>query len=1010
MTRHSFFATVYALGIGLFGIAALIALTDGNALFAQAGPLALFVALSFVLKRAGFHAAPQVTHSLVGIVDLAAVLIFGPILGAWVAALSGFFYLFLNALRHEKHTRHNLIELPIFNAGLKIGMAYASTHAYLWLGGTFPPRQLTPVSLAPLLGAVLAWFVCDHIGWGALEFLRGGRAGLLAFYRSIFIYSLLMELVPLPFAIVIAVTYVSGDPGIFLMLAFGLVGTALIVQRFADTSARLEQRRRELTALNEFGQALTRATFDAEQVIDLLYAHTPPIAFADLVRIELDDGKGGMILALEATRGRVQHPNQRQDDSPLPDYFSRQRNPLRVRDAARSLVVPADATAVAMAVLSRAPIAGATPRSALIVPLFAGDAWIGAMSLFCARPRAFFRQQEQNLVSMCAQAAVAIQNARLYAAERKRAAQLAIISQVSRQVASFLDIDELLQNVVAQIRDRFGYSSVHIFTMENESGYVLFRASTHPRGAEWRARGVRLRVGLEGIVGWVAATREPLLVNDVRQEKRFLLDPDKALADTCSELAVPLICGEQVRGVLDVQSAELNAFNDDDLFVLKTLAAQVAIALEDARLYNAQREEAYYLNVLLQVAQNLTAATNLDEALETVVRITPLLVGVARCVILVYDASAQVFVPAKVYGLSRDLQEEFQKLRFPADNALLFGKLAREQKPLLIEDAAASELIDPRYPQTFDIRSLLVVPLMTRGEIVGALLVDQGARPTRFTPHEIDVVMGIAHQAGAAIESMRLAGEAEEKKRMEYELGLARQIQTSFLPEACPRIPGYQIGAMWQTAREVSGDFYDFVTLHSHRLGITIADVSDKGMAAALFMALARTILRTMAIGKPTPREAVERANDVILADARAEMFVTVCYAVLDPQQHRVTYVNAGHMPPLLYRAAQDQVSTLSAHGIALGVVPNITLDEYQVDLAPGDVLLFYTDGLTDAINAQEEEFGMERLAALVAANARASSDTLVAEISRAVTEFAGEGVCFDDLTMVVLRRMADGE
>jgi sigma-B regulation protein RsbU (phosphoserine phosphatase) len=220
-------------------------------------------------------------------------------------------------------------------------------------------------------------------------------------------------------------------------------------------------------------------------------------------------------------------------------------------------------------------------------------------------------------------------------------------------------------------------------------------------------------------------------------------------------------------------------------------------------------------------------------------------------------------------------------------------------------------------------------------------------------------------------------------------------------------LPGYEICSLWQTAREVSGDFYDFIQLGSGRLAITIADVSDKGMAAAMFMALSRTILRTMTIGKPSAREAIERANDVIIADARSDMFVTVFHTQLDPHAHTFTYVNAGHNAPLLYRASKRELSTLKGHGIALGVFPNITLDEYTNQLAPGDILLLYTDGVTDAINADEEEFGAERLADLVVSNAQMNPDHMIEEIKRALGEFAGEGVHFDDVTMVVIKRVA---
>ena len=1005
MTRNSLLSTIYSLALGALGVGALFALTDWRALEVNAIPLTFFAALSFILKRAGFHAAPEVTHSLVGIIDLAAVFIFGPVLGAWVAASSGFFYLFLNALRRDKHTFHELVEVPVFNAGLKIGMTYASSHLYLMFGGSYAPRTFTFATLPAVIAAALAWFVIDHIGWGLLEFLRGGAAALVNFLRAIYFYSIFIELLPLPFATVIAVVYSALDIEMSLMIALGLLGTAIVVQRFADARLDLEQRRTEMTVMNEFGNALARATFDSEKVIDLLYEHARRIVPADLYRIELAQGEReqkSMLLALEATRQETRHPYETQT-SPVFDYFSTHREPVRAVDLARAFIQPLDATGVCIAAGNQVQVDGRAPRSVLLVPLFAGDEFIGVLSLFATRPRTYLQTHGRNLASMCGQAAVTIQNARLYTVERKRAGQLATISEVSRQVAALVDLDELLQKLVNQVRERFGYTHVHIFTVDG--GYAVFRASTHPRGFEWRERGVGYRIGLEGIVGWVAATGEPLIVDDVSQDPRFVPYPDMEIDSTSSEIVVPLTLGNHVTGVLDVESSEPHAFGDEDMFVLKTLAAQIAVAVEDARLFNAQKEEAYYLNVMLQVSENLAATNNLDEALETVVRITPLLVGVARCAVLLYRPAEHKFVPVKAYGLSKELQDAFRQLELKTDDQFAFAKMYRDQAPLMIDDAASSELLRPEFMATFGIRSLLIAPLMTRREIVGALIVDQGTRARHFSPHEIEVVMGIANQAAVAIEGARLSQAAEEKKQLDYELRLARQIQKSFLPDACPSVRGYQLCSEWQTAREVSGDFYDFIPLHDGRLGMLIADVSDKGMAAAMFMALSRTILRTMAIGKPSAREALERANDLILADAHSEMFVTVFYVVLDPDMNRLTYVNAGHNPPLFYRAASKELTTLKGHGLALGVMEGISLEEYAIEMAPGDLVLMYTDGVTDAINSREEEFGTERLADLVMTHAHQAVECIVDEITRAVTEFAGEGVRFDDVTMVALKR-----
>ena len=844
-------------------------------------------------------------------------------------------------------------------------------------------------------------------GWSMLEFLRGGRQGLGDFLRSVVFYSVLMELLPLPFAFVIANIFLAGEPGIFFMVAAGLVGTAMVVQRFADASRRLEFRSNDLAALNEFGQALSRTAFDIDKILELLYEHARRIVAPDVCHIGLiaPDQPNALTLAFEATRAGYRHPNELQSNNVWVEHFARDREPIRAIDLGKSFVQPYEGTGVARVLEQHIQIDGKPPRSALIVPMLAGDQLIGVLTFASAQSHMYFPIHARNLLSMCGQAAASIQNARLYVAEQKRATQLATISEVGRDVATLRDLDEFLQNVVARIRERFGYSNVHIFTVDRQTGYAVFRASTHPNSGAWRERQVQLRIGLEGIVGWVAATQEALVVPDVQNDKRFVLDPDKSLIDTRSEVAVPLIGGSQMLGVLDVQSNQVNAFDDDDLFILKTLGAQVAVALEDARLYQSQREEAYYLNVLLQVAENLSESTNLEESLETVVRITPLLVGVARCALFLYRAEEKVFLPAQEYGLSREQQAAFRNLRIPSDNGLAFDILVREQKPLVIEDAMNSHLVEREYLDTFDLRSMVIVPMISRGKVVGAIIVDQGSRPTRFTQHETDVVMGIANQAAAAIEGARLTQEAEQSRRLDYELSLARKIQENFLPDGCPVIPGYDICSWWDAAREVGGDFYDFIALPGQRTAMLIADVSDKGIAAALFMALSRTILRTMTIGKPSPREAVERANDVIITDARSDMFVTVFHAALDPHTHRLTYVNAGHNPPLLYRAASDEVVLLKGRGLAMGVLPNITYDEHAIDFAPGDVLLMYTDGLTDAINPGEEEFGMERLIDVFVNAARQNSSEIIDALKRAVYDFAGDGIHYDDVTMIVLKR-----
>ena len=207
-------------------------------------------------------------------------------------------------------------------------------------------------------------------------------------------------------------------------------------------------------------------------------------------------------------------------------------------------------------------------------------------------------------------------------------------------------------------------------------------------------------------------------------------------------------------------------------------------------------------------------------------------------------------------------------------------------------------------------------------------------------------------------------------------------------------------------ALEVGGDFYDFIPLSQNKWGLVVADVSGKGFPAALFMALSRTYVRANAVGKATASEAISMANSLIAKDAKSGMFVTLFYAMLDAKKKQLRYVNAGHNPPLLAKGCGGDVVLLCAQGIALGVMDEIDLQEVELDLADNDVVVFYTDGVTEAINGKEEEFGQERLIELVAQNSNLSAQELIDKIKEAVIEFAQGQAQFDDLTLLVLKSL----
>jgi sigma-B regulation protein RsbU (phosphoserine phosphatase) len=313
--------------------------------------------------------------------------------------------------------------------------------------------------------------------------------------------------------------------------------------------------------------------------------------------------------------------------------------------------------------------------------------------------------------------------------------------------------------------------------------------------------------------------------------------------------------------------------------------------------------------------------------------------------------------------------------------------------------------------------SLLALPLTAKGEILGTMIVERGGAGQRFMQRWMSILSGIAAQAAMAIENDFLLQEAAEQERMKQELAVAQRIQASFLPECCPHVPGWDLASIWHSARQVSGDFYDFIPLPAGRqgqgldegrMGLVIADVADKGVPAALFMALSRTLVRTMAIDGRAPALAIARANDLILADARSGLFVTLFYAIIQPEAGEIAYVNAGHMPPLVVRAADGSVEELRVPGIALGVLPSDQFQEWAewtAVLEPGDALILYTDGVTDASNSEAQRFGLERLKQIASTHRALSAAKLADTIHEVVEAFVGGAAQFDDFTLVVAKR-----
>jgi sigma-B regulation protein RsbU (phosphoserine phosphatase) len=405
------------------------------------------------------------------------------------------------------------------------------------------------------------------------------------------------------------------------------------------------------------------------------------------------------------------------------------------------------------------------------------------------------------------------------------------------------------------------------------------------------------------------------------------------------------------------------------------------------------------LRLLNHLSQTFNSSLDLDEVLNCVMDEVIAAMGAERGFVMLREADGSLrFCVAR--GIDQQTIEEPQ---FQISRGVV-EEVARSGQPVLTSDALSDDRFSGRQSvQGLRVRAVLCAPLKIKDHVSGVVYVDSQLRAGIFTQPDLELISAIGASAATAIENARLYQIAIEKGRMERELQVAREVQSSLIPHQTPHVAGWDFAARWKPAREVSGDFYDFVAT-GQQLGLLIADVSDKGMPAALFMALSRSILRASVSAGRALAKSIGQANRLICADSVNSMFVTLFYAQLDPASGKLTYVNAGHNPPLLYRAQQDELIELVGTGIPLGLFESAEFEQCRTRLEPGDFLVLYTDGLSEAMDREHCMFGEERLRRTLLDHCHASAEDIAEALEQAVNAFAGAILPSDDITFVIAR------
>ena len=571
---------------------------------------------------------------------------------------------------------------------------------------------------------------------------------------------------------------------------------------------------------------------------------------------------------------------------------------------------------------------------------------------------------------------------------------LSTLFELGREVTSVLDLGDLLEKIPQLIARLTQFSAFSVYLLDQKRQELTVAYSVgYPEGV---ARTLRLQVG-QGVVGAAVEEGRPILVNDIREEPRYV----GPLRNMLSQLAVPMRRKGKVIGALNLLNEKAGAFTGQDEALLRQFAAHVAVAIENARLFKSERHYIDTLETLAEIGREMSSILDLDVLLTRIAGLTKRLIDYRTFGILLLNEQTQVLEMkfAVRYG------EEGVSKNLKVGEGLV-GWAAQHKEPVLVSDVSA----DPRYINLVaDVRSELAVPMLIKDRCIGVFDLESPELDA-FTKEHLELLTLLASQAAVAIENARLYEEVRHnEERIEKELRFAQRVQAALLPTELPvRLKAADVAGRFAPAHELGGDLHDFLAPEPNSLVIAVGDVSGKGAPAALYGAYAAELVRSRTMRRRyTPDRfsvsgVLQSMNTILHERQLEEYYCTLCYAFFDFKRRQVTLSNSGLPYPI--HCSGDSCGQVELPGVPLGSFPGVTYDEVTVPLKAGDVFVFCTDGISEAMNESGEEFGSPRLAEIVRATRAQTARGIVDAIFDAVIAFRGTAPQNDDMTAVAVK------
>jgi sigma-B regulation protein RsbU (phosphoserine phosphatase) len=570
---------------------------------------------------------------------------------------------------------------------------------------------------------------------------------------------------------------------------------------------------------------------------------------------------------------------------------------------------------------------------------------------------------------------------------RVEPADVAYLMQLAEALNTTLDLQTLLNRTSVLVRAVIHYRIFAILLLNDRTHELRMRFQI---GHTPQIERTRIPLG-KGVTGEVALTRQPMLLNDVSTAENYI----DANPEVRSELAVPLIAKNRLIGVMDLESEEAGYFRPEHLHLLTLTASRIAQAIENARLYARVSRQAQTLEVLNEIAVELASILDLDPLFERMGQLLRRLIDYQMFTIMLLDEKGETLITRYSWRFGY----AHAPTRRISITSGLVGAAVREWRMVNVPDVRKDQRYIPMNPET---RSELIVPLFYKSRIIGVLDLEHTRTGFFHEEHE-RMLTTLAAQVAISIENARLYQAVRlQEAQLERDISMAREVQLRLLPPAAPSHPHAEMAVRFLPARTIGGDLYDFVDYGPGRTAIVLGDVSGKAAPAALFAALVSGIMRSAAVQQPEPVRMLTLLNDALQERKLESQYVTMLFALWDDEKQTLQVANSGAVQPIFCRAGQSV--TVKAEGFPLGLFPNVTYEEFNVTAQPGDAIVFVSDGILDAENAQGEMYGQDRLSGLLCTYrdhpAQNIADAILADVAR----FQGAQDRFDDETIIVLR------